>query len=481
MPEIFSEPLFWAVLAGAILLVLLAVAAVRLARVEERARAGERHLKEAQALKSDLDRLAREQEGRVAALSAAEARAAALAENVERIAAEAGALRAERDALARTLAALEAEARGFERQIADLKQAKEEMRNAFVASADTLMKSHSEALKNENKSQLDALLAPLKNDIAQFKQSLGEAHLKSSEQHGALKEQIRHLAEQSAAVARDAQNLTRALKSDVQLQGAWGEMVLESLLQRLGFREGEEYSRQESHTDESGRVRTDYVLNLPQGDRLIIDSKVSLLDFEAHVNAATEDERAARLAAHVRSMRNHVRGLAGKRYDEKVGTRIDFVIMFVPIEAALGAALGADKLLSVDALDQKVAIATPTTLTTTLQIVAAAWKVERQNRHAENIARRAGLLYEKFAGFVADLEVVGDRLRKAQSSYDDAFSKLKTGSGNLIKQAETLKAMGAKTSKALPARLLDEAGATNQEGLLALVRGDDPGDVAAAE
>ncbi len=468
MPEIFYEPLFWAALIAAALFVLLAAAVARLAAAEERARAGERHFKEAQARKADLDRLAREQEARIALLSAAEARSAALSEQVDRLSADADALRAERDDLDRSLAALRAEAKGFEREIASLRQAKEEMRLAFNEDAGKLMQSHSEAFKLQNREQIDALLSPLKKDIDDFKRSLGDAHVETSKQHGSLKQQIEQLAQTSAAVSKEAENLTRALKGDVQMQGAWGEMIVDTILARLGLREGVEYTRQESFSGEDGRARTDYILNLPSGERLIVDSKVSLVDFEAYASERDEDARRLRLANHARSMRNHMKSLASKEYQARVGTRLDFVIMFVPIEAALGAALSFDDMLSLDALDNKVAIATPTTLTTQLKTVAAMWRVERQHRNAEEIAARAGALYDKFVGFVGDLEDIGARLGQTQKSYEKAFGRLVGGAGNLVRQSEMLKALGATTAKSLPKSVLDAAGAADHEALLQL-------------
>lgn len=481
MPDLFSEPLIWAAIVGVcLLLLLLGLAAVRLAGAEERARAGERHFRDAQALKAELDRIGREQEARVAALSAADARATALADNFDRVSADADSLRAERDALDRALAALRAEARGFERQIADLRQAKEEMRLAFSENAGALMASHSETFKAQNREQIETILAPLKNDIDAFRRSLTDAHEKSAAQHGSLKEQLEQLGRQSAAVSKEAENLTRALKGDVQMQGAWGEMIVDTILNRLGLRDGVEYSRQESFSGEDGRARTDYIVNLPSGERLIVDSKVSLVDFEAYVNEADEGVRRARLSAHARSMRAHMKALASKDYQSRVGTRLDFVIMFVPIEAALGAALSFDEMLSLDALDNKVAIATPTTLTTQLKTVAAMWRVERQHRNAEEIAARAGALYDKFVGFVGDLEDIGVRLGQTQKSYEKAFGKLSGGPGNLVRQAEMLKALGATTGKGIARPLLEAADAADPETLLQLEtrRSDDkPGDL----
>jgi DNA recombination protein RmuC len=375
----------------------------------------------------------------------------------ETAAAEAALLRDERDGLALALEKERAEARGLERQIADLKEAKEQMRQAFAENAGALMKSHSESFKAQNREQIETLLTPLKEDIVRFRKSLGDAHEKSAEQHGSLKEQIAQLSRQSADMSKETVALTRALKGNVQRQGAWGEMIVDTILQRLGFREGQEFTRQETFSDGEGRVRTDFIVSLPNGERIVIDSKVSLLDFERYVNAEDDEERARHLAAHARSMRAHVKGLAAKEYHARAGSGLDFVIMFVPIEPALGAALQADETLSMDALDRKIAIATPTTLTTQLQTISALWKYERRDRNAEDIAKRAGLLYDKFVGFVGDLTRIGDSIRQIDGAYQGALGKLSTGNGNLVRQAEILKAMGASTGKFLPPGLVDAA------------------------
>lgn len=466
MPPIFQEPLFWALAGAGFLLCLLAVAALKLAKLEERAKAGARAERDLAALRTEAEGLGRAKSEAETQRAAAEARAGALAENLDAASAAVETLRRERDALDRSLATLRAEAAGFERQISDLKQAKEEMRLAFNEDAGKLMKSHSEAFKAQNREQIDALLSPLKKDIDDFKRSLGDAHVETSKQHGSLKQQIEQLAQQSAAMSKEAENLTRALKGDVQMQGAWGEMIVDTILSRLGMREGVEYSRQENFTGEDGRARTDYIVNLPTGERLIIDSKVSLVDFEAFVNETCEAARAERLGAHARSLRNHMKGLASKEYQTRVGTRLDFVIMFVPIEAALGAALKADEALTLDALDNKVAIATPTTLTTQLKTVAAMWRVERQHRNAEEIAARAGVLYDKFVGFAGDMQAIGVRLGQLDGAYQEAMKKLTGGAGNLVRQTELLKALGAATAKALPKPLLDAAGAGDHQALL---------------
>ncbi|MCB2113321.1 MAG: DNA recombination protein RmuC [Parvularculaceae bacterium] len=456
-------------------------AITRLALAQARIDTQEKEAAQLRGARDDADRLGREAAGLHAGLANAQARIEAMRNDAREQAEAARALREDRDGLSRRIAQMEAEARGFEREIENLLAAKEQMRQSFGETANALLKEHSENFRKQNSDQVATLLNPLKRDIDAFKESLGNAHNQSAEQHGALKEQIKLLSSQSASISKEAENLTRALKGNVQMQGAWGEMIVDTILQRLGLREGHEYSRQENFSDADGRVRTDYIVNLPQGERLIIDSKVSLTDFEGYVNAEDEAERQARLAAHARSLRAHVKGLAGKDYHKKVGTRLDFVIMFVPIDAALGAALRADELLVVDALDQKVAFATPTTLTTQMKTVAAMWRVERQHRNAEDIASRAGALYDKFVGFVGDIEKIGERLSQAQKSYDGAYGKLTGGAGNLVRQVEMLKSMGATTAKNIPQSLIEAADAGDPAALLQIEeRAREDGEDAAA-
>jgi len=473
------------VLALAILLILRAERGrakvlASLARAEERVKTAEAAQAELAGARSDLNRLG----GDVAALSAdaenAKARIAALNADVAAAVEDQRTLRDERDDLSSTLERERAEARGLERQIADLREAKEQMRLEFAENAGALMASHSETFKAQNKEQIEHLLAPLKDDISNFKKSLGDVHEKSLEQHGSLKEQIAHLSRQSAEMSKETVALTRALKGNVQKQGAWGEMIVDTILTRLGLREGVEFTRQESFSADEGRVRTDYIVNLPNGERIIVDSKVSLVDFERYVNAESEADGAASLAAHARSMRAHVKGLSEKDYHSRAGSSLDFVIMFVPIEAALGAALQHDDMLCLDALDRKIAIATPTTLTTQLQTIRALWKTELRNRNAEEIAKRAGVLYDKFQGFVGDLLSVGDRMRQLDTAYQGAMKKLSTGTGNLVRQAELLKAMGASANRSLPRDLLADAGADEPDDLLRLESGDPAKDGPAA-
>jgi len=364
---------------------------------------------------------------------------------------------AERDELDRRVIRGEEAAKAFQERLKDLNEAKDRMRQEFKDIAGELMKNHGETFTKQNKQQIDHLLDPLKTNIKDFKEGLDISHKESIRERTELKEQIKGLSESSINMTNETRNLTRALKGDVQTQGAWGEMILENILRRSGLREGEEYTRQESHTDEEGqRTRTDIIVNLPNDERIIIDSKVSLKDFEGFVNADDDEERSARLSAHAVSVKNHIKILAGKEYHSKAGSKLDFVIMFIPIEAALGAAFQQDDQLGLVAADKNVAIATPTTLTIALKTVAAIWRVERQNKNAANIANRAGKLYDKFTGFLKDIDKIGERLGQLQIAYDGARSKLATGPGNLVRQVEKLKALGAETSKVIPPEYLDD-------------------------
>ena len=405
-----------------------------------------------------------------------EARLAGLADDLRAAAQLASSMREERDALALTLARERADAKALEARIADLKAAKDDMLLAFNKGAGDLMKANSEEFTAQSTRMLDGVLKPLRDRLGDFEKSVGEARDKSAQQHGALTKEIELLSKQSASISKEAENLTRALKGNVQMQGAWGENILEAILNKLGLREGFEYSSQESFSGEEGRLRTDYIVNLPNGERLIIDSKVSLIDFISFTNAADDAAREASLAAHARSVRAHVRSLAAKNYEKRVGTRLDFVIMFVPVEDALAAALRHDQSLLLDATESRIAFATPLNLTATLLTIASMWQVERQNRHAENMAKRAGALYDQFVLFARDLDAIGKHVGASQRAYDDALKKLTSGKGNVVRQIEMIRELGAKTSRTMPDFLSDAASPDDPNDLLDANAGD-PGEL----
>lgn len=381
---------------------------------------------------------------------AAAAAASASSEEISR-------LKAELSTLRETLAQ---ERKQSDEKLKLLLDAKEAMTKEFNLLANELMAKHGETFKKQNKDQLDLLLTPLRDKLKEFHEGLQNAHAETGKDRAALAEQIKLLSEQSAKMSSETLNLTRALKGNTQAQGAWGEMILGSLLEKSGLRQGEEYVVQTSHDTEDGRrLRPDVIVNLPSGQHVVVDAKVSLVAFEAYVNAEEEEDRRAALATHLGSMRGHIKNLASKEYQELHGGGLDYVIMFIPIEGALAAALQAEPGLTGYAVERNVAIATPTTLMMALRTIDNAWKVERRNQNAEAIAARAGALYDKFVGFVEDLQTIGKRLGQAQGAYSDALGKLQTGGGNLIGQAEKLKGLGAKASKSLPKSLLaDEPG-----------------------
>jgi DNA recombination protein RmuC len=338
-----------------------------------------------------------------------------------------------------------------------LTEAKERMTQEFKVLATDVMQLHGEKFSKQNKEQIDAVLAPLREKLGEFQQGIQTAHTESTKERATLAEQIRQLTESSAKMTSETSNLTRALKGEAQTQGAWGEMILASILERSGLRGGEEYIVQgHINTEDGQRVRPDVIVNLPGGQRIVVDSKLSLVAFDAYVSAEEETVRVGALARHLDSMRGHIKTLASKEYHIAAGSQLDYVIMFVPIEGALSTALHAEPNLTGFAVDNNVAIATPTTLMMCLRTVANVWQVERRNRNAEAIADRAGRLYDKLVGFVADMGLLGDRLNQARGSYDAAMGKLSTGSGNLIRQVHQLKDLGARTNKSLPQSLLGD-------------------------
>jgi DNA recombination protein RmuC len=327
----------------------------------------------------------------------------------------------------------------------------------FKVLADSIMVSHGETFTKQNKEQVEGILAPLREKLSEFQKGLDTAHTESIKERATLAEQIRSLTETSAKMTGETQNLTRALKGKAQTQGAWGEMILSTILEKSGLREGEEYIKQASHIGEDGaRLRPDVIVNLPGGQKVVLDAKVSLKAFEEFVNAPSDVERAAALTRHIVSVRAHIKELSAKDYHSAVGSDLDYVVMFVPIEGALAVALQEEPNLTSLAAEANVAIATPTTLMIALRTIANVWQVERRNRNAEEIASRAGKIYDKFVGFLGDMDDLGGRIDKAKESFQDAMGKLSGGRGNILRQVEQLKSLGAKTSKSIPGALLDD-------------------------
>lgn len=345
---------------------------------------------------------------------------------------------------------IEAERAAAEEKIALLSRIRDDMQERFRQLAGEALKVQGEAFGKANAERLEATLTPLKEHVGHFEKELREVHQETVKDRERLKAEIAQLTQRSEAISQEALALTRALKGDHQQQGAWGEMILESILERSGLREGEEYVTQAHRTGAEGeRLRPDVVVMIPGGKTLVIDSKVSLNDYAVAVNAASDSEALLSRKRHVAAMRAHVNGLSAKSYQMAEGQSLDYVIMFVPIEGALSEALREDSTLTEYALERHITIATPTTLMMALRTVSHVWAVERRSENAEAIAQRAGLLYDKVANFVTSMERVGRGIHAAQGAYDTALGQLSRGSGNVLSQVEKLKALGARASKSI--------------------------------
>ncbi|SFV36532.1 DNA recombination protein RmuC [Devosia crocina] len=360
---------------------------------------------------------------------------------------------------------LDEQARQNEANLKRFMDARQQMTDEFKAIAGDVLKSHGETFTRQNREQVDTLLKPLQDKITEFHKNLVE-------DRSAMGERIRALAESNLQITTEAQNLTRALKGNSQTQGAWGEMILSTILEQSGLREGEQFFTQQSHSGEDGqRVRTDVEILMPNGDRLVIDSKVSLTAFEAFVNSE-ELDRDQHLRAHITSVRGHITTLGDKSYHRAAKSSLDYVMMFVPIESALATAIQHDAKLVEFGMGKGVMLTTPTTLMTVLRTVRNVWDIEKRHQNAEDIAERAGALYEKVAGFLATMDKVGTSIDRASQDFAKAKDQLSTGRGNVIRQVEMLRELGAKSSKTLPPGW---AGGADDHPTLRLV-GEEPGD-----
>lgn len=340
-----------------------------------------------------------------------------------------------------------------QQEVADLERMRMGLAAEFQTIASKLLEEKSAKFTEQNKSQIEGVLAPLRQQLGEFRARVDTVYDAENKDRAGLKVQIEQLRQLNGAITEEARSLTQALKGQSQVRGAWGELVLDRILESAGLRKGEEYVVQETLAAPDGRgsVRPDVILRLPEGRHLVVDSKLSLVDYERAVNDTAPASKEAARKAHAESVRTHVKELSGKRYED-AGQLFapDYVLMFVPIDAAFTLALEADPELYEWAFERRVIIVTAPNLLVTLKTVAALWRQDRQARNVQEIARRGGLLYDKFEGLYRDLEELGKCLAKAQGSYDDVLSKLKDGKGNLISQVEELKTLGAKAQKALP-------------------------------
>ena len=355
-------------------------------------------------------------------------------------------------------AELDSERKQVQNRIDSLNEAKEALTNQFKNLANEILEDKTRKFTEQNAQQLDVLLKPLQTKLTEFKEQVSSSYEKESRERFALKNEIERLANLNLKMSDEARSLTNALKGDSKAQGNWGELVLESILESSGLRKGEEYLVQDSHTqNDGGRLQPDVIIKLPEGRHLIIDSKVSITAYARHAEAESNEIAQKELLAHIQSIRQHIQGLSGKNYAGISDlASVDFVLMFIPIEPAFLSALKAAPNLYQEALSKNIVLVCPSTLMATLRTVAHLWRQDQQNRNAMEIARQCANLYDKFVGFVEDLEQIGKRLDQAQSSYHDAFNKLKSGKGNLIKAAERVKELGVKPNKMIANTLLNQ-------------------------
>ncbi len=344
-------------------------------------------------------------------------------------------------------------------QKSELEQLNQKFTKEFENLANRILDEKSQKFTEQNKTNLDIILNPLKDRIKEFEAKVDKTYKDESAERITLKTEIKNLIDLNKQISEEANNLATALKGDNKQQGNWGEMVLEKVLERSGLKLGDEYRMEYATTNaENERIRPDAVIFLPDNKHVIVDSKVSLVAYSACVNAANEDDRMRFLKAHIESLRNHVRLLSDKNYQSAVGLESpDFVLLFVPIESSFSLAVQGDAELFNYAWDRKIVIVSPSTLLATLRTIASIWKQERQTRNAIEIAEEGGKLYDKFVGFYEDLVKVGKKMDDAKGDYSEAMKKLYDGSGNLVRRAEKMKELGAKTAKQLPQTIIDRA------------------------
>ncbi len=363
-------------------------------------------------------------------------------------------------------AALREQQEGHQKRLEDLQGSRDELRAQFAEMAGKIFDEREARFAQSSQERLGQLLDPLKERIQSFEKRVEESYQAEARERFSLGKELERLQQLNLRLSDEATNLTQALKGQ-KTQGNWGELILERVLEHAGLEKGREYQTQVSLKGPDGeRFQPDVLILLPGDKQVVVDSKVSLTAYQQYVGAADEVIGQAALKQHVLSLRNHVKGLSGKDYKRLEGLHsLDFVLLFVPIEAAFSAALQAEPNLFQEAFDRQIVIVSPTTLLATLRVIDSLWKQERQSQNAREIAERAGWLYDKFVLFIQDLDEVGNRLQQLDKAYAAARNKLTEGRGNLISRSEQLKLLGARASKSLPADLLERA-MTDADGVV---------------
>ena len=341
----------------------------------------------------------------------------------------------------------------------EVEQLQEKFTKEFENLANKILEEKTNKFTEQNKENLKNILSPLQEKIQLFEKKVEDTHKESIDYHAALRQQILGLREMNAQMSKETLNLTKALKGDSKMQGNWGELILERVLEKSGLEKGREYEVQQSFTtDEGNRVFPDVVINLPDGKKMVVDSKVTLTAYERYINEEDDDAKAQHLKEHVMALKRHVDQLSAKNYHDLYQMESpDFVLLFIPIESAFALALNEDTSLYNKAFEKNIVIVTPSTLLATLRTIDSMWANQKQQENAMEIARQAGGLYDKFQGFVDDLIKVGNKIKDSKTEYDNAMNKLVEGSGNLVTRVENLKKMGAKAKKSLPENLLQRA------------------------
>ncbi len=361
--------------------------------------------------------------------------------------------------LERTNAFFIAQKEQLEQQKAEVAQTRQHFQQEFELVANKILDEKTQKFTESNRSNMDLLLHPLKENIKAFEEKVDKVYKEESNERFTLKGTIDELIKQTKIIQDDATNLTKALKGDTKMQGNWGEVILDRVLEASGLKEGESYTKQGKNMnlfDEDGnRFMPDVIVHLPENKHLIIDSKVSLIAYERLVNSISEEEKEHHLRQHIQSVKSHITGLSSKSYQNLSGlTSPEFVLLFVPIESSFAIAIQHDLELFDFAWKKRVVLVTPSTLLATLKTIASVWKQEQQTRNALDIATKAGLLYDKFVGFTEDMKKIEQHIDNSKKAYNEAFNKLSSGTGNLASRAETLRKLGAKNSKVLDQKLL---------------------------
>lgn len=381
-------------------------------------------------------------------------------------------IRNEKDSLAIQLSKKEVDFENLWERNKEQKEEVEKLQEKFTKEfenlANKILEEKSNKFTEQNKENIKNILTPLQDKIQLFEKKVEDTHKESIDYHAALRQQIIGLSEMNIQMSKETLNLTRALKGDSKMQGNWGELVLERVLEKSGLEKGREYEVQQSYTTEEGnRVFPDVVINLPDGKKMIVDSKVSLVAYERYINEDDDEVAKMRyLKEHVNSIKLHVEQLGNKNYHDLYQIESpDFVLLFIPMEPAFAIALNEDTTLYNRAFEKNIVIVTPSTLLATLRTIDSMWTNQKQQENAYEIARQAGALYDKFEGFVADLIKIGKKIEESKTEYQGAMNKLVEGKGNLITSVEKLKKMGAKAKKALPESILRRA-ETDENSLL---------------